>query len=64
MRPLDSAIAPLGVTEYVVVIPTGATNGVRSGMEESLENTIQFITLEIFFDRMNRIFRMMNEFYV
>ena len=48
MRPLDSAIAPLGVTEYVVVIPTGATNGVRIGMEESNQNTIPFILLEFF----------------
>ena len=38
MRPLDSAIAPLGVTRHPAVIPTGATNVVRSGMEESLEN--------------------------
>ena len=64
MRPLDSAFALLGVTRQFAVIPTEATNGVRSGMEESLENTIQFIPLEIFFDRMNRIFRMMNGFYV
>ena len=48
MRPLDSAIAPLGVTRQLTVIPTGATNGVRSGMEESLENTILFIPLVFF----------------
>ena len=38
MRPLDSADASLGVTGQPVVIPTGATNGVRSGMEESRKN--------------------------
>ncbi len=35
LRPLDSAVAALGVTERVVVIPTEATNAVRSGMEDS-----------------------------
>ncbi len=35
--------APLGVTGCTAVIPTGATNAVRSGMEESQENTILFI---------------------
>ncbi len=49
MRPLDSAFALLGVTRQFAVIPTGATNGVRSGMEESLKSTILFIPLEIFF---------------
>ncbi len=49
MRPLDSAGAPLGVTRQFAVIPTGATNSVRSGTEESLENTILFIPLEFFF---------------
>ena len=61
MRPLDSANAPLGVTGPIVVIPTGATNGVRSGMEESLEKIIMSIQLD-FLDRMNRIFRMIKRF--
>ncbi len=52
-RPLDSAIAPLGVTGQPVVIPTGATNAVRSGTEESQEETILFIQ-SIFF-RANRM---------
>ncbi len=55
MRPLDSAGAPLGVTRPPAVIPTGVTNGVRSGMEESHE--------EIFFDRMNGIFRIKNKIH-
>ena len=38
-RPIDSAGAPLGVTWPHAVIPTGATNGVRSGMEESHEES-------------------------
>ena len=63
MRPLDSAGAPLGVTRQFAVIPTGATNGVRSGTEESQENTILFIPLEFFFDRMNRIFRIQYSFH-
>ena len=54
MRPLDSAVAPLGVTQMPAAIPTGATNGGRRGMEEFNQNTIVFITFE---DRMNRIFR-------
>ncbi len=61
-RNLPFTGAPLGVTQQLAVIPTGATNGVRSGMEESNQNIIQFIALEIFFDRMNRIFRMINGF--
>ena len=47
-RPLDSAVAPLGVTGQSAVIPTGATNVVRSGMEESLENITLFIQLDFF----------------
>ena len=43
MRPLDSAIAPLGVTGQPAVIPTGSTNAVRSGTEESQEDNIPFI---------------------
>ncbi len=47
-RPLDSAGAPLGVTGELAVIPTGATNAVRSGTEESLENITLFIQLDFF----------------
>ena len=47
-RPLDSAIASLGVIRHPAVIPTEATNAVRSGTEESQENIILFI-LSIFF---------------
>ena len=36
-------MAPLGVTRQLAVIPTGATNAVRSGTEESKENIILFI---------------------
>ena len=43
LRPLDSAVAPLGVTEQLAVIPTGATNAVRSGTEESQEHIDLFI---------------------
>jgi len=43
MRPLDSADAPLGVTQQHAVIPTGATNAVRSGTEESQKIIILFI---------------------
>ena len=48
MRPLDSAGAPLGVTGQSAVIPTEATNGVRIGMEESLENIYLLIQLDFF----------------
>ena len=41
-------MAPLGVTEQLTVIPTGATNGVRSEMEESLENITLFIQVDFF----------------
>ncbi len=61
MRPLDSADAPLGVTRCAVVIPTGATNEVRSGTEESLENVTLSIQV-VFLDRMNRILRMIKRF--
>ena len=43
MRPLDSAGAPLGVTQKPAVIPTEATNAVRSGMEESQENIMLLV---------------------
>ncbi len=39
----NSAGASLGVTWCAVVIPTGATNAVRSGTEESLEYIDLFI---------------------
>ena len=45
------------MTVQPAVIPTGATNGVRSGMEESLENIDLSIQLD-FLDRIDRIFRM------
>ncbi len=48
MRSLDSAGAPLGVTGQSAVIPTGATNAVRSGTEESLENVTLSIQLDFF----------------
>ncbi len=35
VRPLDSAVAPLGVTQKPAVIPTEATNSVSSGTDES-----------------------------
>ncbi len=43
MRPLDSADASLGVTGPTAVIPTGATNAVRSGTEESQENIMLLV---------------------
>jgi len=52
-------MAPLGVTGQSAVIPTGATNGVRGGTEESQENIDLFIQLD-FLDRMNMMFRMKN----
>ncbi len=48
VRFLDSAGAPLGVTGQPAVIPTGATNAVRSGIEESLENINLLIQLDFF----------------
>jgi len=48
VRFLDSAGAPLGVTGQPAVIPTGATNAVRSGMEESQENIDLSIQLDFF----------------
>ncbi len=60
-RPLDSADASLGVTEQLTVLPTGATNEVRSGMEESLENIDLSIQLD-FLDKIDRIFRMIERF--
>ena len=48
VRFLDSAGAPLGVTGQPAVIPTGATNEVRSGTEESLEHITLSIQVDFF----------------